>query len=426
MIPTAPIASSGPPPVPLRRLEKSSGISSPSSSSAAISHRWTPHDPKRAARATNALQTLLLVRDPRWRDAIVTEQNGVWQAQSQCAQHAAGRHFRCHARCHNRCSIPARADSIGAVPLAFPETAYLLPDASGRALLAVLHGGWNGGGAFEQVWGDIQSRAKFLPSSDIAQLEDAGTTEAARINREDLRKLLADRDGDHGGNPDGDHDDQWFQRIDQSNRPHIGWSSLVWQTTKIAADVDLRQRDPSGEIDRIFGHWNIDDSQRYTAELNLTATRGNLFYSFQQTTVRDHGLLTTTARQGKSQPREWKSSVPAQYIPGQLLPLLMGELSAGPMVLKSESFLDFECVAAPEPFTIAIRPGPATQRKADGDEHPMRCVTAEVNGSGCLSRWYFNATGELESVELPAGVRRLPSDVDHIRFDFGQAGPMAP
>ncbi len=118
--------------------------------------------------------------------------------------------------------------------------------------------------------------------------------------------------------------------------------------------------------------------------------------------------------------------VPPQFIPGQLFPLIVGELSPGPMLLKTESFLEYECVAAPEPLTVTIRPGPATSRKADGDEHPMRCVTAEVNGSGCLSRWYFNAAGELQSVELPGGVQRLPSDIDHLRFDFGKKGPMSP
>ena len=56
----------------------------------------------------------------------------------------------------------------------------------------------------------------------------------------------------------------------------------------------------------------------------------------------------------------------------------------------------------------------------------MRCVSAQVNGSGQLSRWFFRQSGELECVEFPGGVQRVPADQNTIGFDFGKGGPMAP
>ena len=59
----------------------------------------------------------------------------------------------------------------------------------------------------------MSAKVKFLPAADSSQLEDAGAAEAARLMRDaNFDKLLDDRD------------DQWFQWLDASERPHLGWS----------------------------------------------------------------------------------------------------------------------------------------------------------------------------------------------------------
>ena len=75
---------------------------------------------------------------------------------------------------------------------------------------------------------------------------------------------------------------------------------------------------------------------------------------------------------------------------------------------------------AGELLTVLIRPAEnaATTHKADGETEPMRCLTAQVNGRGQVSRWYFRKTGELEYVGLSGGVRRVPSDAFAVKFDF--------
>jgi hypothetical protein len=72
-----------------------------------------------------------------------------------------------------------------------------------------------------------------------------------------------------------------------------------------------------------------------------------------------------------------------------------------------------------------IRPGVNTTRIADGEDKPMRCVAAEVNGSGRVTRWFYRSSGELELIELPGGVVAAPSSEGTVRFNFPK-GPMAP
>jgi hypothetical protein len=350
--------------------------------------RLDPDDPKRQERAASALRTMLLSRDPAWRDAVVNELNGVWQAKREIA-------------------VASGDQSFGA-------TAYLLPDASGRALLAIFHGGWSSGAEFDSLWKQLQGQIKFLPASDIAQLEDAGTAEAGRLRREDLAKLVSDRD------------EQWWLVTDNSDRPHVGWSSLRWQAGKLAADIDYRERGSSGEIVRISGQWEVRDPRSYVLDITGTQTQGERTITVQQKTVLQRNTLTTSYRSPRALVKEWKSPMPPQFVPGALLQVLVGQLQPGPMLLKTESFIDCQLVATPEPLTVTIRPGPTTQRKAEGDDKPMRCVTAEVNGAGRVSRWYFNSTGELQYIELAGGLRCQPSDSKSIQFDFGKDGAMAP
>jgi hypothetical protein len=383
-----------------RRLQTTSG-----SSGEKFNENWTtaevvgclfprldPADPKRQERAASALRTMLLTREAGWRDAVVSDVDGVWRAK--------------------------RAIAVASGDQSFAATAYLLPDASGRALLAIFHGGWSNGAEFDELWKQLKSQTKFLPSSDIAQLEDAGTAEAGRLRREDPAKLIPDRD------------EQWWLWTDQSDRPHVGWSSLRWQAGKLAADVNLRMRGTAGEIQRITGQWELRgelrDPRSYVIDVTGTQSQGERSITVQQKTTLQHNTLTISFRSAKSLVKEWRTAPPPQYIPGALLTVILGQLQPGPMLLKTESFIDCQLVASPEPLTVTIRPGPTTTRKAEGDEHPMRCVTAEVNGAGRLSRWYFRSTGELECIELAGGVRCMPSDSKSIQFNFGKDGAMAP
>src|SRR5205823_12249545 len=107
---------------------------------------------------------------------------------------------------------------------------------SGRALLTVFTAGLAGGASFDRCWKEMSAKVKFLPAADSLQLEDAGAAEASRLMRDaNFDKLLDDRD------------DQWFQWLDASERPHLGWSHMEWQHDRIEAKGEMPMR-PAGEV----------------------------------------------------------------------------------------------------------------------------------------------------------------------------------
>src|SRR5204862_7930028 len=105
---------------------------------------------------------------------------------------------------------------------------------------------------------------------------------------------------------------------------------------------------------RITGKWSIrgraDDARfQYASDIVRTIGRDKPATVRQSTLLRGGQLLLSVGgEQDKMLP-------PAQFVPGALLPLLVDKLQPGPLLLKSESFLDCEAVGTPEPLTIIIR-----------------------------------------------------------------------
>ena len=369
--------------------------------------RLDAKDPKRQERATSALITMLLVRDQRWRDAKVTaiDNNGGaggWQADAPV-------------------DLSARVGGVtggGDPQQRFLWRAYLLPDASGRALLAVFTGGFDGDGvAIEHAWKELSAKVKFLPTSDVAQLEDAGAAEASRLKKQDLDKLLEARD------------EQWWLWTNNTDHPHLGWSHLDWEPKSLEAREETRLRTTGGgEVTRIQSHWTIKpDGQQYHADVTRTDMRGQESDVLRQVTMLRGSQLSISVQSHSATIAQWKMPAPAPFIPGPLLAQVMGGLADGPMLLRTDSWIDDAAAIGPlEPLSLVVRTVPNTSRKAEGEDKPMRCLSVQVNGSGRVSRWFFRKGGELETVELPGGVQRSGSELDTIRFDFGHDSQMTP
>jgi hypothetical protein len=268
------------------------------------------------------------------------------------------------------------------------------------------------------MWKELEATVRFLPASDIGQLESIGSTEAARLlGNADFAKLV------------GDRDEQWWLCTGPGNRPHLGWSNLQWRPgAKLAAKVETRLRSFGGDvITRTVSEWSIGDHARsYNTHVTRTESRVHQPHTFSQAVNLQRGQLSIAVRADTSDAMEFKMRAPPQYIPAGVLPMLIGQLDPGPLLIKTDSFMECEAVGAPEPLSVIIRPGINSTRIAEGEDKPMRCVTAEVNGSGRVSRWYFNSAGGLELIELAGGVTVTPSDADAIKFAFGKGGPMTP
>ena len=351
-----------------------------------------PHDPADAQQRERAIedaQTLLMVRDPlRWRGAQVGIDGEVYRINPP-AEHAD-----------------------------FPVRAFLLPDReSGRALLAVFYGGYDSEAAFDEMWKELSASVKFLPASSVAQLEDAGTAEAARLRKEDWNKLLADRDA------------QWWLWTDKSDRPHIGWASVDFKPNELSITVETRLRRAGGHIMRVTEQWNRKGGNFHSETMRalFTDDGNDDVDSVRQTTTLRGEQLAVSAQSRTAALAQYRMPAPPQYVPGAVLPLLMGRLSDGPMLLVTDSFPGCQALAAPRPLGVIIRPVEHSKRKSDGpDGKLLRCVSAQINGSGAVSHWYIDDDGAVAGIELPGGVKCNPSDEKTIGFDFGKDGHMAP
>jgi len=357
---------------------------------------FDPADAKQAERAKTTLATLLLVRETLWRGATITSLgNKVWRADP-----------------------PPRRDSDGSSRnRAFPARAFLKTDPSGRALLTTVHCGFDEAD-FDGPWKEIEPTIQFLPAADIAGLEDVGTSEAARLRRAGYEKLLADRDV------------EWW--LWSSHDAYIGWSNIDFPGAGLAGKSQAHFRLAHGDlVGHIVNNFSYQDGgpPQYTS----TITRDQIgpdssIKTIQQTTLKG-GQLSMSFQHGDraAAVQSWNGDpTPPQFVPGALLPLLLGQLSRDPMLLVTDTFPGREGLGPPQPLTVIIRPGDNMTRTAQGESTPLRCVTVQVNGAGAISRWYFRKTGELESVEGAGGAKQIASDQNVVKNNFPKESGLAP
>jgi hypothetical protein len=164
-----------------------------------------------------------------------------------------------------------------------------------------------------------------------------------------------------------------------------------------------------------------DAGPQYTSTITRDLTGGDAagVHSVQKTTL-EGGSLSMSFKDGSAAATTvWNPQPPPpQFVPGGLIPLLLGQLARDPMILLTDSFPGREGIGPPQPLTLIIRPGENTAS--------LRCVTVQVNGTGVISRWYFRKTGELESVEWAGGLKQIASDESSVKNNFPKESGMSP
>jgi hypothetical protein len=96
---------------------------------------------------------------------------------------------------------------------------------------------------------------------------------------------------------------------------------------------------------------------------------------------------------------------PPQFVPGGCLPDLLGHLGDKPMILRSESFVDCEGAVLPGLLSLLVVRSSDAPDKPDETGQPMTCLSVCVNGTGRLSRWYFDRENNLRYVDMRDGLR---------------------
>jgi hypothetical protein len=291
--------------------------------------------------------------------------------------------------------------------------AFIRTSPSGQALLTVVRAPASDVSAY---WNQLRGTIRFDDSSHLDELIRAGAGEVSRLRKLPLDQLLSDRE------------DQWHLFVNQNQSPHLGWSHIEWTPGTIAAELETRLRASGGLYVRGSNKWSAVDWNRQRSDLDLVhSTRSTApKHIVCRIDVRGDSVSLSATSDGKHL-EQWKHTAPANYIPGSILPHLLGKLSLPPgsaMLLKSDSFSTASTIAPEGLLTLIVRPAdsPTTQP----DKKGSRTVSVEINGSGELSRWRFTPDGSLESVTLPNSIERVESNESAIRRDFAKDPQMMP
>ncbi len=136
----------------------------------------------------------------------------------------------------------------------------------------------------------------------------------------------------------------------------------------------------------------------------LRITRAGAGAALSQKSTLRQGDIQTQVLQGNETLAQGKGQAGPMYIPGGLLPLVIGNLPFESMVLQTESIFGPHNSASPALLTLLLEPAFDAPRYEAGEDEPMRCWTVRINGSSAASRWYIDSQGRLQSISFGGGI----------------------
>jgi hypothetical protein len=356
--------------------------------------------------------SLLAIRDQGWRGGIVKKlTNGTWQ-----------------------CDRPESA--ADAATQAFPTRGYCLTSGSDQALIAILHAGFRDDSLFDDAWRSISANVRFTARRDLPALLDNGSDAVATLVENGADQYLSSPGGhqiwslwDQAENADK----RFWMQLDWAPIPssaaaaptsddgpdasttdsHTLWRGArsIWPERPASDFSDLTRSAavrPARSLTLLYGNAGSADGLSEGTEQLWTGTTDFTLYT--QSTDRTLSLHGQTAQRTATQRWDLRDgklrnhlagdqplAVPEQFVPGAWLPLILGKLVADkPLVLRTESFLGCDAPSTQSLLTLYV-----TRVRGEG----MPCVTVTVNGTGHVTRWWYDPDGSLRYIDFPTGLR---------------------
>lgn len=351
---------------------------------------------------TMAIRALATVHDPALRDAIVAPDGPRrWRiTQAGVSGPFAARGYLV-------------ADELG-------DAGALTGTSPRRALMAYFHGAASadpdGADAIDRAWDALARSVSFVGKTKYGALLDAGKDEVERLRKAGLLNLL------------GAEGEQWWLWTEDQERRPVGWSHVEWTVGKKGEPADFTKgtietvfQQPggigrkSGALTKWSGEWRT-----YDALTTVTPADPSAESVMRHAQLAGEKLSIKLGSRGRAL-ADGSGAAPPQYVPGAWIPLLIGELSPNPMILKTDVLLAREPMGAPVPMLVFIEPVTEQPTPVDDDGAPLRVLSVRVNGSSEASRWYLRADGEVQRVTFARGLVRQPTDQKTKWFTFGDA-----
>jgi hypothetical protein len=198
----------------------------------------------------------------------------------------------------------------------------------------------------------------------------------------------------------------------------IGWTdekidvNNLSDPGSIRVTRDKQQRNWDGTYTHIVQEWGWAGQQapwarveREDAEPDPTGRFVRLFRERMENTD-----AIRTVIDGGGIAMELTPNSPAFVFAGRL-PALLSSVSKEPVAIWTDRFPGIETELLTSPVLLLVR-------RVDGAAKDLQCVEVEINGTGQLSRWYFNADGSLNHADLADGVMVQPGTEAQVESAF--------
>ena len=275
---------------------------------------------------------------------------------------------------------------------AFPGTAYLRTSSTGRGLTVEFRWSPPGGAGpdVEDLWKRISETLAIAPTRALPGWLNAGARALAGVGA-DPRALFRDR-------PNEDRW-QWF-----NERSSQVASSVVRRRVDdhgIWCKGTTDQWPPLSGTGREVFEWSIT---RDWTGYEMSLLRAGPLPMLSQESRLERGLALSAVGEGNRAMARGETPVKPWFVPGGLLPAVLGRAALDPLALETESIAGILDSASAIPLLVLAEPAFDMPRRLPNEVEPMRCWSVTVSGWGQSSRWYYDSAGQLRHIAFAGGV----------------------
>jgi len=259
--------------------------------------------------------------------------------------------------------------------------AYLIAGKTSQGLLIVLTAQYPSGEAdLDQAFGALQDKIQLGGSADLNALLSAGAAAAEAA-------------------PAQEPGEQWW--LWSRSGGAEGWTHAYVDPSGQTPVRDTLRRDWQGNVTRVAQRWGLGagsaGSWSQTARYDSQTDEEPTFVA--GTRFADPVATSLRMRSGQEYPATMPRS-PA-FVSSAHFPGLLATIRQLPAALWTDRFPGNEADPFAAPILLLVRGGP--------DAGPLRCIEAQIDGTGQISRWYFRPDGALDHADFPGQLTLRPS-----------------
>ncbi|MGA2500998.1 MAG: hypothetical protein ABSH20_24950, partial [Tepidisphaeraceae bacterium] len=275
---------------------------------------------------------------------------------------------------------------------AFPGTAYLRIGSTGRGVIVEFRWSSPGGAGpdVEDLWERISETLAIAPTRTLPALLNAGAKALAGVGP-DPRELFRDRPSE----------DRWQWFNERSSQVAGGVVRRRVDEHGIWCKGMTDQWPPLSGNGREVFEWSIE---RDWSGYEMSLFRAGPMPVLSQESRLERALVLSVIGDGNRALARGETPVQPWFVPGGLLPAVLGRAPLEPMALETESIAGIVDSASAVPLLVLAEPAFDMPRRLPNEIEPMRCWSVTISGWGQSSRWYYDPAGQLRHIAFAGGV----------------------